>query len=119
MGIRSQLCELPAVPRLVPPVRMRDIGYDTADGAAVGMEHTQGEVITEAFELPDGTKFNRAPKDMRSWEIHATYRLAWHLACFLPSAKLAQPLANWLCAAQRELENRGEWQPEALPPLSM
>jgi hypothetical protein len=119
MGIRGQLCELPAVPQLVPPVRMRDSGHDAADGRVVEIEHTQSKVITQTFELPDGTKFNRAPKDMRSWEIHATYRLAWHLACFLPSAKLAQPLANWLCAAQRELENRGEWQPQALPPLSM
>jgi len=98
---------------------VRDIGKAVVDGAAVEVEHAQGKVIPQAFELPDGTKFNRAPKDMRSWEIRETYRLAWHLAYFLPSAQLAQPLANWLCSAQRELENRDEWQPETLPPVSM
>ena len=79
------------------------------------------ELVSAApgFVFPDGTRFNRAPADMRSWEIHATYRLAWHLACFLPSASLAQQLANWLCVAQGELESRGEWRPEALPPKSM
>jgi hypothetical protein len=119
MGLRSQIRELPSAPRLAPQVTVRDIGDDAVDGTAVRIEHAQGEVIPQAFVLPDGTKFNRSPKDMRSWEVRATYRLAWHLACFLPSAQLAQPLANWLCSAQRELENRGEWQPEALPPLSM
>lgn len=71
------------------------------------------------FALPDGTEFNRPPKRMCSWEIVATYRLAWHLTHFLPSASLARPLANWLCVAQHELERRGEWRPEALPPQSM
>ena len=118
MGLHGKLSELSAV-RQVPRISVRDIGYETVDGTAVKIEHAQGQVIPQAFVLPDGTKFNRAPKDMRSWEISTTYRLAWHLACFLPSAKLAQALANWLCSAQRELEDRGEWQPEALPPLSM
>jgi hypothetical protein len=118
MGLRGQLRKLPAV-RLVPLIRVQDIDYDTVDRTTVKAEHAQSRVIPQAFELPDGTKFNRAPKDMQSWEIHATYRLAWHLACFLPTSQLAQPLANWLCSVQLELENRGEWQPEALPPLSM
>ena len=73
----------------------------------------------QSFEIPGGIKFNRAPRDMPSWEIYLSYRLAWHLACLLPSANLAQALANWLCAAQRDLERRGEWLPEALPPESM
>ena len=119
MGHHSDLRELPTTPPLVPWVLVLDIGSDVANRGAVEIEHAPSKVSTQAFELPDGTKANRAPKDMRSWEIHATYRLAWHLACFLPSAQLAQPLANWLCSAQRELENRGEWQPAALPPLSM
>ena len=34
-------------------------------------------VTGQAFELPDGTRVNRAPRDMLSGEIHATYRLAW------------------------------------------
>jgi hypothetical protein len=75
--------------------------------------------IASGLELADGTRFNRAPEDLHSWELLATYRLAWHLASFRPSAKVAQPLADWLCMAQRELERRGEWHPEALPPQSM
>jgi hypothetical protein len=118
MGFRGQLSELPAM-RLVPQVGVRGNVHDIIDGAAVRTEHATGKVTPQAFVLPDGTKFNRAPKDMGSWELLATYRLAWHLAWFLPSAKLAQPLANWLCSAQQELETRGEWQPEALPPLNM
>jgi hypothetical protein len=88
------------------------VAQDSGRQARIAMPPT-------ALELSDGTRINRAPKDMRSWEIHATYRLAWHLACFLPSARLAQALANWLCVAQLELERRGEWQPEVLPPRSM
>jgi hypothetical protein len=88
-------------------------------GDAPTASQAQAAAISPVFELPDGTKFNRAPRDMRSWEIHASYRLAWHLACFLPSTALARALADWLCAAQCELERRGEWQPEALPPQSM
>jgi Protein of unknown function (DUF2637) len=79
----------------------------------------QATVAAPVVELPDGTIFNRAPKDMRSWELHATYRLAWHLAYFRPNASLARALANWLCVAQGELERRGEYRPESLPPQSM
>jgi hypothetical protein len=32
---------------------------------------------------------------------------------------LAKALANWKSAAQRELERRGQWHPEKLPPQSM
>ena len=111
MSLRTELREAPTVP--TPLARVLPTGTDRL-----------GELIersdsAHAFVLPDGTRFNRAPADMRSWEIHATYRLAWHLACFLPSASLAQQLANWLCVAQGELESRGEWRPEALPPKSM
>jgi len=71
------------------------------------------------LEMPDGTTISRAPKDMRTWEIIATYRHAWALATYLPSGYLAKALANWKCVAQCELEQRGEWAPEKLPPLSM
>lgn len=111
MSLRTELRELPTTP--TPLVRVPAPGSDRRG------ELVELASVVHAFTLPDGTRFNRAPKDMRSWEIHATYRLAWHLACFLPSASLAQPLANWLCVAQGELEARGEWRPEALPPKSM
>lgn len=111
MSLPTELRELPTVPTTL--ARVPPTGSDRF-GELVELVR-----VVHAFMLPDGTRFNRAPADMRSWEIHATYRLAWHLACFLPSASLAQPLANWLCVAQGELEARGEWRPEALPPKSM
>ena len=120
VGFHGVLCELPASPRSASSVSVLRLGSDAgAEVAEEGGRLVQGAVAASVFTLPDGTTFNRAPKDMRSWEIHATYRLAWHLAHFLPSATLAQALANWLCVAQKELERRGEWQPESLPPQSM
>jgi hypothetical protein len=120
MGFRGELRELPAVPRSTPSVSVLRLASCAGDDVMEeGGRHVQATMATQAFELPDGTTINRAPKDMRSWEIHATYRLAWHLAYFLPSARLAQALANWLWVAQSELERRGEWQPESLPPQSM
>jgi hypothetical protein len=74
---------------------------------------------TPMLEMPDGTKISRAPSDMQSWEIIATYRHAWVLARYAPSGYLAKALANWQVAAQRELERRDEWRPEILPPHSM
>ena len=119
MGIRAELRELPAVAR--PASSMSALHFVSGSGTDSPRHGRHAQVTTTAteFALPDGTTFNRAPKDMRSWEIHATYRLAWHLAWFLPSAGLAQVLANWLCMAQSELERRGEWLPESLPPQSM
>jgi hypothetical protein len=119
MGIRAKLRELPTVARPAPSMTaLHLVSGNGTDSTGHGGLAQVTTTATEA-ELPDGTTFNRAPKDMRSWEIHATYRLAWHLACFLPSARLAQMLANWLCMAQNELELRGEWLPESLPPQSM
>jgi hypothetical protein len=120
MNFRGELRELSAVSPPTPPVSVLYLGSDAgADVAEEIGRHAQTAAATSVFELPDGTRFNRAPKDMRSWEIHATYRLAWHLAYFLPSAKLAQALANWLCVAQNELQRRGEWRPESLPPQNI
>jgi hypothetical protein len=120
MGFRGELRELPPTPQ--PALSISVLHLEGGVSAAVAEElgrHAQATVAAPVFELPDGTKFNRAPKDMRTWEIHATYRLAWHLAYFLPSAPLAQALANWLCVAQNELERRSEWRPESLPPQSL
>ena len=119
MAIRGELHELPIVALSAPSMSsLHLVSGNGADSTGHGRHAHATRTATE-FALPDGTTFNRAPKDMRSWEIHATYRLAWHLACFLPSAGLAQVLANWLCTAQSELERRGEWLPESLPPQSM
>jgi hypothetical protein len=120
MGFRGELRELPAAPRPIPSVNVLRLTSDAgADVVEESGRHAQATTATQVCKLPDGTTFNRAPKDMRSWEIHATYRLAWHLAYFHPSAPLAQALANWLWVAQSELERRGEWRPESLPPQSM
>jgi hypothetical protein len=70
-------------------------------------------------DLPDGTKISRAPADMQSREIIGTYRHAWALAVYAPSGYLAKALASWTSAARHELERRGEWHPEKLPPHSM
>jgi hypothetical protein len=45
--------------------------------------------------------------------------VTWALSTFAPSGYLAKALANWKSAAQRELERRGQWHPEKLPPQSM
>ena len=72
-------------PRCVPvPVALPD-DVDRGEGSP---ERTQMQ------ELSDGTKISRAPKDMQSWEIIATYRHAWALATFAPSGYLAKALAN-------------------------
>jgi hypothetical protein len=39
--------------------------------------------------------------------------VTWALSTFAPSGYLAKALANWKSAAQRELERRGQWHPEA------
>ena len=120
MGFRGELREIPAASRPTPSVSVLRLSFGLgADVAEESGQHAQAATAASVFQLSDGTTFNRAPKDMRSWEIHATYRLAWHLAYFLPGATLAQALANWLCAAQNELERRGEWRPESLPPQSI
>jgi hypothetical protein len=120
MSFHGRLRDLPVAPRLTPPVSVLRLGSGVgADAAKESGPYARATSATPVLGLMDGTTFNRAPKDMRSWEIHATYRLAWHLAYFLPSATLAQALANWLCAAENELDRRGEWRPESLPPLCM
>lgn len=119
MAIRGELRELPSEARSAPSMSAPHLFSGNGTENTGHGRHAQATTAATEFALPDGTTFNRAPKDMRSWEIHATYRLAWHLACFLPSAGLSQALANWLCVAQKELERRGEWLPESLPPQSM
>jgi hypothetical protein len=66
-----------------------------------------------------GIEINRRPSDMATWEIVASYRHAWALATYSPHARLAQLLSDFLCEAGAELQRRGEWRPEALPPQSM
>ena len=72
-----------------------------------------------AITMPGGTVINRQPADMETWEVIATYRLAWTLAQYTPAKPLNQALSNWLAVARQVLEQRGEWRPETLPPQSM
>lgn len=72
-----------------------------------------------AKTMPDGTVINRQPAELETWEVIATYRLAWNLAQYAPAKPLDKALSNWLAVARQVLEARGEWRPEALPPRSM
>jgi hypothetical protein len=67
----------------------------------------------------ESEQVNRAPADMSTWELIATYRHAWTLAYYRPRGYLAKALANWLSTTQRELESRGAWVAEIMPPHSM
>ena len=62
---------------------------------------------------------DRAPAEMSTWELIATYRCAWVLAYYRPRGYLAKALANWLSTTQRELESRGTWVAEIMPPHAM
>jgi hypothetical protein len=62
---------------------------------------------------------NRAPADMSTWELIAAYRHAWALSYYGPRGYLAKALANWLFTSQRELESRGAWSTEIMPPHNM
>jgi hypothetical protein len=62
---------------------------------------------------------DRAPADMSTWELITTYRHAWTLAYYRPRGYLAKALANWLSTTERELESRGAWVAEIMPPHSM
>ena len=72
-----------------------------------------------AKTMPDGTVINRQPAEMETWELVATYRLAWNLAQYAPAKPLDKALSNWLAVARQALEQRREWRPETLPPQSM
>jgi hypothetical protein len=63
--------------------------------------------------LPGEIHIDRAPGDLATPELTASYRAAWTLASFHPGHALAQQLANWLFRARKELQDRGEPEPEA------
>lgn len=67
----------------------------------------------------ESEKVDRGPADMSTWELIATYRHAWTLAYYRPRGYLAKALANWLSTTQRELESRGVWVAEIMPPNNM
>ncbi len=58
--------------------------------------------------MPGGTVINRQPADMETWEVIATFRLAWNLAQYAPAKPLDKALSNWLAMARQVLEDRGE-----------
>lgn len=66
--------------------------------------------------MPGGMQIDRAPGDLATPELVASYQAAWILASFHPSAYLAKPIADWLFRVQRELEKRGEREPGTPPP---
>lgn len=72
-----------------------------------------------AKTMPGGIVINKRPADMETWEVIASYRLAWNLAQCNPAKPLDKALSNWLALSRQVLEERGEWRPEALPPQSM
>lgn len=51
---------------------------------------------------------HRAPRDMDTWELVATFRHARALLGFTPGVQLSRALANFMFAARRELAHRGE-----------
>jgi hypothetical protein len=57
---------------------------------------------------------HRAPRDMDTWELIATFRHARALLGFTPGAQLSRALANFMFAARRELAHRGEYDDDYL-----
>jgi hypothetical protein len=68
---------------------------------------------------PASDEASRAPAEMSTWELIATYRHALALSYYRPRGFLAKALANWLLISQRELESRGAWVAEIMPPHNM
>jgi hypothetical protein len=57
---------------------------------------------------------HRSPREMDSWELIAMFRHARVLLGFGPGAQLTRALVNFMAAAYRELERRGECDDEYL-----
>ena len=69
--------------------------------------------------MADLVMASRAPAEMSTWELIAAYRHAWALSYYGPRGHLAKALANWIFTSQRELESRGAWVAEIMPPHNM
>ena len=90
------------------------------DALTVELDERSAQVWTENYAPREESKqVDRMPADMSTWELIATYRHAWALAYYRPRGHLAKALANWLFTCQRELESRGAWAAEIMPPHNM
>jgi len=90
------------------------------DALTAELDQRAAQVWAKNYEpRPGSEQVDRAPADMSTWELIATYRYAWTLAYYRPRGYLAKALANWLSTTQRELESRGAWVAEIMPPHTM
>ena len=90
------------------------------DALTTELDQRAAQVWAKNYEpRQESEKVDRAPADMSTWELIATYRHAWTLAYYRPRGYLAKALANWLSTTQRELESRGIWVAEIMPPNNM
>jgi hypothetical protein len=90
------------------------------DALTVELDQRSAQVWTDNYAPREESKrVDRAPADMSTWELIAAYRHAWALAYYRPRGYLAKALANWLLGCQRELESRGAWAAEIMPPHNM
>jgi hypothetical protein len=90
------------------------------DALIVELDSRSAQVWAENYVSHEESKqIDRAPADMSTWELITAYRHAWALAYYRPRAHLAKALANWLLGCRRELESRGAWAAEIMPPHNM
>ena len=89
------------------------------DALTAELDQRAAQVWANLYESPRVDELHRTPAGMSTWEVIATYRHAWALAYYRPDRQLGKALANWLFTARRELEARGSWVPEIMPPHNM
>ena len=90
------------------------------DALTAELDQRAARVWAKNYEpSQESEQVDRAPADMSTWELITTYRHAWTLAYYRPRGYLAKALANWLSTTQRELESRGAWVAEIMPPHNM
>ena len=101
------------------PAKKTELGM-IYDALTAELDQRAARVWAKNYEpCPESEQVNRAPADMSTWELIATYRHAWILAYYRPRGQLAKALANWLSSTQRELESRRAWVTEIMPPQNM
>ena len=89
------------------------------DALTTELDQRAAQVWSNLYEPPKAEDLHRTPAKMSTWELIATFRHAWALAYYRPERQLGKALANWLFSVRRELESRGAWVPEIMPPHNM
>ena len=89
------------------------------DALTTELDQRAAQVWASHYEPPKSEELHRVPGKMSTWELIATYRHAWALAYYRPERQLGKALANWLFVTRRELDSRGAWVPEIMPPQNM